>query len=185
MIPFIEDARQRLLKSGAIHIPQRCTTYAVLAEDPALPAAEWIFSYGLRGLRRFDTLSFVRFFGFPQAAALSEPQVFEDIVFHQPPQFHTNARVIVEIKRGGELRGVLLFIRLYFGETRIVDAWASQTSWSTPYVRLKAAASVRKGDLVEIGIQSDLSGNPAYTMKLARIVDGSARPIGEYAWSGD
>ncbi len=185
MIPFIEDARQRLLQSDAIHIPRQCTTYAVLAEDPKLSAAEWIFSYALRGLQRFDAVPFVRFFGFPQAAALSEPQVFEDIVFQQPPVLQTNARVVVEIKRDGELRGVLLFIRLHFGETRVVDTWNSQTSWATPYVRFKAATSVRKGDLVEMSIQSDLSGDPSYSLRLARIVNGSASEIGQYAWSGD
>jgi hypothetical protein len=185
MIPFIEDAKQRLLTFDATHIPQRCTTYAVLAEDPELHWAEWMFSYALRGLRRFDTLSFVRFFGFPRPAALSEPQVFEDIEFPQAPQLHTSTRCVAEIKRDGELRGALLFIRLDFGGKRVVDTWASETSWSTPYVRLKAATSVRKGDSVEINIESDLSGNPSYSLKLTHIVDGSAREIGQYAWSGD
>ena len=185
MIPFIDDARQRLLKSDATHIPRQCTTYAVLAEDPKLSAAEWIFSYGLRGLQRFDAVPFVRFFGFPQAAALSEPQVFEDIAFPQTPVLETNTRVVVEIKRDGELRGVLLFIRLHFGGTRVVNTWTSQTSWATPYVRFKQATPVRKGDLVEMSIQSDLSGDPSYFLRLARIVNGSASEIGQYAWSGD
>src|SRR5579872_1862538 len=83
MIPFIEDAKRRMLKPDAVHIPRRCTTHVVLARDPEMHWAEWAFSYALRGLRRFDDISFVRFFGFPQSAALSEPQVFEDFVFHQ------------------------------------------------------------------------------------------------------
>jgi hypothetical protein len=185
MIPFIEDAKQRLLTPDAIHIPQRCTTYVALVEDPKLRPAEWAFSYGMRGLQRFDALSFVRFFGFPLPAALSEPQVFENFVFRQAPQLRTNARLVVEIKRDGELRGVLFFIRLYLSETRVVDTWASQTIWSTPYVRLKAPISVRKGDVVEMNIQSDLSGNPSYSLTMAHKVNGSAREIGQYAWSGD
>jgi len=64
MIPFIEDAKDRLLTHDAIHIPQRCATYVVLAEDPKLRPAEWFLSYGMRGLQRFEDLSFVRFFGF-------------------------------------------------------------------------------------------------------------------------
>jgi hypothetical protein len=64
MIPFIEDAKRRLLKSDAIHIPWRCSTCAVLAEDPKLRAAEWTLSYFMRGCRPFEALDCVRFFGF-------------------------------------------------------------------------------------------------------------------------
>jgi hypothetical protein len=128
MIPFIEDAKRRLLTPDAIHIPHRCTTLIVLAEDPKLQLAEWAFSYLLRGLRPFDSLTFVRFFGFPYSPALSEPQVVEDFVFHQAPRLRTSTRLAVEIKRGGELRGVLFFIRLFVGETKVVDSWSSQTS---------------------------------------------------------
>jgi len=185
MIPFIEDAKRRLLVSNAIHIPRRCTTYGVLAEDPKLSLAERALSYAIRGFRRFDALFFVRFFGFPRSAALSEPQVFEDILFDRPQQLSTSTQLDIEIQRDGELRGVLFFIRLHFSETELVDTWASQTSWSTPYVRLEANTSVRKGDLVEVSIQSELSGNPTYSLKLVHKTHGRAREIGRYAWSGD
>jgi hypothetical protein len=185
MIPFVEDAKRRLLNADAIHIPRRCTTYAVLVEDPKLSAAEWMFSYGMRGLQGFEGLSFVRFFGFPQAAALSEPQVFEDIVFDGPVELQRDARLIMEIERDGELRGVLLFIRLGFGGTRVVDTWTSQTTWATPYVRLKRSTPVRAGDRVEVGIQSNLAGDPTYSLRLALITNGSARELGRYEWSGD
>jgi hypothetical protein len=185
MIPFIEDAKRRLLASDAIHIPQRCTTHVVLAEDPKLSLAERALSYGMRGFRRFDRLSFVRFFGFPPAASLSDPAVFEDIVFTQTPQLRVNTQLATEIKRDGQLRGVCFFIRLYFSETRVVDTLASQTSWSTPYVRLNANAPVKKGDIVEMKIESDLSGNPSYSLKLVHKADGSARELGRHMWSGD
>jgi hypothetical protein len=185
MIRFIEDAKRRLLTPDALHIPQRCTTYALLVEDPKLRLAEWVLSYGMRGLQPFEGLSFAWFFGFPHCAALSEPQVFEDFVFHEAPELQSNKRLVMELKRDGELRGVCFFIRLYIGETRIVDSWASQTAWSTPYIRLKAPTHVRKGEIVEMSIQSDLSGNPSYSLRLMHKVDGSAREIGQYAWSGD
>jgi len=185
MIPFIEDAKRRLLTPDAVHIPQRCTTHVVLAEDPKLRPAEWVLSYGMRGLRPFEGLSFVWFFGFPRPAALSEPQAFEDFVFREAPQLHTNTRLVMEIKRDGELRGVCFFIRLYVSETRVVDSWASPTAWCTPYVRLKATTPVRKGDFVEMSIQSDLSGNPSYSIQLMHHADGAVKEIGQYAWSGD
>jgi hypothetical protein len=185
MVPFIEDAKRRLLTADAIHIPQRCITHVVLVEDPQLRMAEWALSYGLRGFRAYDALPFVRFFGFPHRAALSEPHVFEDIVCSQVPKLHTSSRLTIEIKRDGELRGVCFFIRLYLSETNVVDTWAGHTSWSTPYVRLAASAAVKKGDLVEMSIQSDLSGNPSYSLKLVHFANGSARELGGYAWSGD
>ena len=101
------------------------------------------------------------------------------------PQLHTNTRLIMEIKRDGKLRGVCFFIRLYVSETRVVDTWVSPTAWSTPYIRFKAPTPVRKGDLVEMSIQSDLSGNPCYSLQLTHRVDGASREIGQYAWSGD
>jgi type I protein arginine methyltransferase len=185
MIPFIEDAKRRLLTPDAIHIPRRCTTHVVLAEDPQLTLPERAFSYLVRGFQRLESVSFVRFFGFPHEAALADPEVFEDIVFCQPMELHTNRELAVHILRDGQLRGVCFFIRLYLSESRMVDTWMSETSWSTPYVRLDAATSAKKGDVIQVNIRSDLSGNPAYTLTLAHCVDGSAREIGRYEWSGD
>jgi hypothetical protein len=185
MVRFVEDAKQRLLKPEALYIPLQSTTYAVLAEDPKLRPAEWALSYVMRGLRSFGGLSFVWFFGFPHSAALSEPQVFEDVVFRQPPQLRTNHRHVMEIKRDGELRGVCFFLRLQVGNTRVVDTWSSQTAWSTPYIRFKAPTPVRKGNKVEMHIQTDLSGNPSYALQLVLKAEGSAREIGRYEWSGD
>jgi hypothetical protein len=185
MIGSVEDAKRRLLTPDAIHIPQRCTTYVMLAEDPKLHWKEWLLSYAMRGLRPFDSLSFVWFFGFPHPAALSEPHVFEDFVFSETPQLQANTRLFMEIKRDGQLRGVCFFIRLYVSEKRVVDSWASHTTWCNPYVRFKAPAPVRKGDVVEMNIQSDLSGNPSYSMVLVHRADGAAKEIGRYAWSGD
>jgi hypothetical protein len=185
MVRFVEDAKRRLLTPDALHIPQRCTTYVVLAEDPKLPLADRVLSRAMRGLRPFEGLSFVWFFGFPHAAALSEPHVFEDIVSRQAIPLRTHTQLAMEIKRDGELRGVCFFIRVQVGETRVVDSWASQTAWSTPYVRLKAPALVRKGDRVDMIIQSDLSGNPSYSLQLAHHADGAVKELGRYAWSGD
>jgi len=185
MIPFIEDARQRFLTPDAIHIPERCTTYAVLGEDPKLSWAEWAFSYLLRELRPYEALSFVRFFGFPLKAALSEPQVFEEIVFSETPQLRTDKRLVMEVQRDGKLRGVLLFICLDFGEAGVVNTWTSQTSWPTPYVRFRSPESVRRGDLVEMSVRTDLAGDPRYAIEVTHRAEGSARVIGEYAWVGD
>jgi protein arginine N-methyltransferase 1 len=185
MVAFIEDAKRRLLTPDAVHIPCRCTTHVVLAEDPRLSPAEWAFSYAMRGLQPFDGLPFVRFFGFPADAVLSEPEVFEDFVFAQPPRLRTDARLVMEVKRDGELRGICFFIRLHVSETRVIDTLASHTTWSTPYVRLKSPVPVSKGDVVELGVQSDLSGNPTYSVQLAHKTGGSAREVGRYEWSGD
>ncbi len=185
MIPFIEDAKRRLLTPDAAHIPRRCVTCAVLAEDPTLTLAERTFSYALRGFRRLDRLPFVRVFGFRRWDALSEPYVFEDFTFRQAQSFRQRVRLDMEIKRDGVLRGVFFFLRIYFTDTRVLDTWASPTCWETPFVRFKQPTRVKAGDRVELCLQSDLSGTPRYSLRLAQQVNGSARPIGEYAWSGD
>ena len=185
MVPFIEDARQRFLTPDAIHIPQRCTTHVVLVEDPKLSLADRALGYVVRGFQRFEELTFVRYFGFPHTAWLTEPAVFEDIEFRQAPRLSTKSQIAMEIKRDGELRGVLFFIRLTFSEKHVVDTWASQTSWATPYIRLKDNTPVKKGDVVEVSIDTELSGNPRYALKLQHRVNGTATEIGGYAWSGD
>jgi protein arginine N-methyltransferase 1 len=185
MIPFIEDAKRRLLTPDAVHIPERCVTCAVLAEDPTLTLAERTFSYALRGCHRLDRLPFVRVFGFRPRDALSEPYVFEDFAFRQAQQFRRSVRLEMEITRDGVLQGVFFFLRIYFNETRVLDTWASQTCWETPFVRFKQPTRVKKGDRVELCIQSDLAGTPRYSLQLAHQVSGSAKRIGEYAWSGD
>ena len=185
MVPFVADASARFLGPRAVHVPSRCTTLAVLAEDPKLSPAEWALSWVLRELKPFEALSFVRFFGFPHAAALSEPQVFEDILLGEPWAPDAGRKLVFEVKRDGVLRGVLLYIRLQLSETTVIDTWESQTSWSTPYVRLKTNTPVRKGDIVEMDVQSDLSGNPSYGVKLALVAGDASRSIGDYAWSGD
>jgi hypothetical protein len=185
MIPFIEDAKQRLLAPDAAYIPQRCVTCAVLAEDPTLTLAERTFSYVLRGFQRLDHLPFVRVFGFRPRDALSEPNVIEDFTFCQVQQLRRSVRLDIEIKRDGVLQGVFFFLRIYFNETRVLDTWASPTCWETPFVRFKQPTRVKEGDRVELCIQSDLSGTPTYSLQLAHQVNGSAKRIGEYAWSGD
>jgi hypothetical protein len=185
MIPFIEDAKRRLLAPNAVHIPQRCVTCAVLAEDPTLTRAERTFSYVLRGFQRLDRLPFVRVFGFRQRDALSEPYVFEDFSFRQMQQLRHSVRLDMEIKRDGVLQGVLFFLRIYFSETRVLDTWATPTCWETPFVRFKQPARVKEGDHVELCIQSDLSGTPSYSLQMTHRANGSTKCIGAYAWAGD
>jgi hypothetical protein len=185
MIPFIEDAKRRLLVPDAMHIPQRCVTCAVLAEDPTLTLAERSLSYVLRGFRRLDRLPFVRVFGFRSRDALSEPYVFEDFTFCQAQQFRRGVRLDMEIKRDGVLRGVFFFLRIYFSETRVLDTWATPTCWETPFVRFKQPARVKEGDHVELCIRSDLSGTPSYSLQMTHRGDGSAKRIGAYDWAGD
>lgn len=185
MIPFIDDARRRFLTPDAIHIPHRCATHVVLVEDPHLHWSEWLLSYALRGFQPFETLSFVRFFGFPPAAALSQPHAFEDIRFAEPPSLRTENSLRIEIQRDGTLRGILFFIRLHFGEQRLVDTWASQTTWATPYIRFRSATPVRQGDTIELSVQTDLSASPKYAVKAAHRKQGALTEIGAYEWVGD
>jgi hypothetical protein len=185
MIPFIEDAKRRLLTPDAVHIPQRCVTCAVVAEDPTLTLAESAFSYVLRGFQRLDRLSFVRVFGFRPQDALSEPSVIEDFTFRDEQQFQHSLRLDMTIQRDGLLQGVFFFLRIYFNDTRVLDTWASPTCWETPFVRFKKPTRVKAGDRVELCIQSDLSGTPSYSLQMAHQANGSAQRICEYAWFGD
>jgi protein arginine N-methyltransferase 1 len=185
MIPFIEDAKRRLLTPDAVHIPQRCVTCAVLAQGPTLTVAERAFSYVLRGFQRLDRLPFVRVFGFQPQDALSEPYVFEDFTLRQEQELQRNVRLDMEIKRDGVLQGVFFFLRIFFNDTRLLDTWASHTCWEQPFVRFQQPTRVKKGDRAQLCIQSDLSGTPRYSLQLAHQVNGSAQPIGEYVWAGD
>lgn len=184
MVPFIEDVKRRMLTPDAVHIPKRCTTYAVLTEDPRLRLREAIFSYCARGFKRFNSLSFVRFFGFPASAVLSEPKIFEDIAFDAAPELQNDRQLRFEILRDGQLRGVCFFIRLHLDDTNRVDTWEHRTNWFIPYVRLKAATSVKKGDLVEVSVRADISGNPTYSLRLTHTTGTSTREIGSHSWSG-
>ena len=185
VLPFVEDAKRRLLKPGAQHIPWRCTTYFVLAEDPTLSWSERALSYCLRGFSAYEGLRFVRFFSFPAAAALAEPTIFEDFVFAETPALRNSRRAVVKIERDGLLRGAHFFIRLHLGVDKVVDTRSGQTSWSTPFLRFDAPTSVRKGDEIEVSIDTDLSANPTYTLIVKKTVRGEAGEIGRYAWSGD
>ena len=185
MIPFIADAKRRLLAPGAIHIPQRCETLVVPVEEPRLRPKEWALSFALRGFSSYEPLRFVRGFGFPHSAALLKPQAFEDFVFDRDLPLGGSQQLVFEIERDGALRGACFFIRLHLSDAHVVDTWKGQTSWSTPYVRLVANTPVRKGDLVEMTVRSDLSANPSYSLKLVLRSGASAREIGDYAWSGD
>jgi PRMT5 arginine-N-methyltransferase len=184
MVPFVEDAKRRMLTRDAVHIPRRCTTYAVLTEDPRLRLRETIFSYCARGFKRLDALSFLRFYGFPASAILSKPEIFEDIEFDRPADVDNNRRLRFEITRDGRLRGVCFFIRLHLDAKRCVDTWESRTNWFIPYVRLKAATSVKRGDLVEVSVHADISGNPTYSLRFLHTTGTSTREIGSHSWSG-
>jgi hypothetical protein len=130
-------------------------------------------------------LRFVRFFSFPLAAALAEPAIFEDFVFAEVPSLRTSRQVVVRIERDGLLRGVHFFIRLHLAIDKVIDTRSGQTSWSTPFLRFDAPTPVRKGDEIEIFIETDVSANPTYALSVRRTVRGDTTEIGRYAWSGD
>jgi hypothetical protein len=185
MVAFIEDAKRRLLTPDAVHIPQRCTTWAVLAEDPKLTLAETAFSYAMRNFHRLEALPFVRVLGFRPSCTLSEAHLFEDFVFRQEQELRPRVCLDMEVTRDGLLHGVFFFLRLYFTETRMIDTWPSNTVWATPFVRFRTPTPVKKEDRVEVVIQSDISGTPSYSLRMTHRADGSATMIGEYAWAGD
>jgi hypothetical protein len=186
VVPFVEDAKRRLLKPGAVHIPWRCTTYFVLAEDPTLRFSERALGYCLRGFAAYEGLRFVRFFSFPLAAALTEPAIFEDFVFAETSVTRTSRRVAVTIERDGMLRGAHFFIRLHLGGRNVIDTRSGQTSWSTPFLRFDAPTPVRKGDEIEVSIETDLFANPTFALIVRRTTrDGGVTKIGHYVWSGN
>ena len=184
MVPFIEDVKRRMLTPDALHIPRRCTTYAILTEDPKLRFRETLFSYCARGFKRFESLSFVRFFGFPRSAVLSEPQVFEDIVFTAAPDLLARHELRFEVLRDGRLRGICFFIRLFLDESNCVDTWEHRTNWFIPYVRLKEPTAVKKGDLIDVSVSADIAENPRYSLRFTHTQGRLTREIGSYAWSG-
>ncbi len=185
MVPFVADARTRFLTPDAVHIPFRCVTDARLCEDPRLNPAEWALSWLLREGKPYAQLSFVRFFGFPEAAVLAEPAVFEDLWLASATPGRTRREVDFRIRRDGLLRGVCLSIRLFLDEDHAVDTFESHTSWATPFVRLQAATPVKAGETITMTVEADLSASPAYELALSRRTDGEAVEIGRYAWSGD
>lgn len=185
VVPFVADAKQRLLKPDAIHIPWRCTTYVVLAEDPPLHLAERALSYCMRGFGTYEDLRFVRFFSFPGSAALTAPAVFEDFKFAEKLELKASRRITFTAERDGEVRGMHFFVRLHFPGDRTVDTRTGQTSWATPFVRFDAATPVRKGDTLEAVAETDLTANPRYAISVTRNDGGRVTEIGRYAWSGD
>jgi protein arginine N-methyltransferase 1 len=185
MVPFVADARTRFLAPGAMHIPCRCITEARLCEDPRLGPAEWALSWLLRGATAFERLSFVRFFGFPAEAVLSDPEVFEDILLADAIPGTTRREVLFSVKRDGLLRGLCLSIRLFLDPDHVIDTWASHTSWSTPYLRLPAATPVEAGETITMTVETDLSASPSYSVVLRRGSGATGAEIGRYAWSGD
>jgi hypothetical protein len=139
----------------------------------------------MRGFRRLGAFPFIRVLGFRPVAALSKPHVFEDFVFREEQPLRRNVRLVIEVTRDGVLHGVFFFLRLHFGESSVLDTWHSHTTWATPFVRFKTPTAVKRGDRVELGIQSDLSENPTYSLEMLQQENGSARLIGRYAWAGD
>jgi hypothetical protein len=184
-VPFVTDAKRRLLKPDAIHIPWRCTTFVVLAEDPKLRMAEWALGYCLRGLELYEKLRFVRFFSFPGSAALTAPAVFEDLKFIETHNPETRRRIEVTVERDGQLRGAHFFIHLHLAGDRIIDTRTGQTSWSTPFVRFDTPTPVRRGEILEVTVQTELSANPSYAISVVQRENGRITEIGRYAWSGD
>jgi protein arginine N-methyltransferase 1 len=185
MVRFVADARQRFLTPDAVHIPFRCITEARLCEDPRLGAAERLLSWILRGGKPYERLSFVRYFGFPSTAVLSRPQTFEDILLSEAVPSAGRREVTFQVERDGTLRGVCLSIRLFLDDAHVVDTWESQTSWSTPFIRLPAGVSVTTGEVVVMTVETDLSDSPSYAMTLRRRTAAGDAEIGHYAWRGD
>lgn len=186
MVPFIEDAKARLLKHGAMHVPARCTTYFFPSALPEQSITENIFNFLLRGCRPIRRMPIVLMYGYRTSAMLAEPQIFEDIIFTEPLNLESRRVNEFRVTRKGYWDALIFFIRLYVDSNHIIDSLASRTNWYLPYIRpFTSPVKVQQGDIIKVESSISLgSGNPRYNVICRHGRNGSLNEIANHSWSG-
>lgn len=186
MVSFIQDAKQRHLVPGALHIPVRCRTFLFPTMPPALSFLERIFSYCARGGRFSRSIKMMYHFGFREDSILSSPILCEDIQFSENSLLTGSQRYVFEAIRSGPWDGVGFFIKLDIGDGSTLDSFKLRTNWYIPVVRpFSRAIPIRKGDKLEVDLSFQLErGSPHYTLRCYRNEGGYSEFLGEYSWQG-
>lgn len=186
MIPFVRDAKARLLKPNAVHLPLRCRTYFFPTARPPHTFAEAAFNLLARGGRLLRSLPTVMMYGHRADAMLSDPLVFEDFDFSHELPVAEKRRSEFTVTRDGLWEAFTFFIRLAVDEEHVIDALAERTNWHLPYVRPFARPiAVRKGDTVRVDSTACYQdANPSYRLVCSLHGRGSVVPVADYSWSG-
>ncbi len=186
MVPFLEDAKRRFLKSNAVHIPNRCRTYFFPSAMPRQTLAERVLGFLSRGGRRVQDMPLVLMFGYRSDAMLAEPELFEDLVLDEPIPEEEVRRSSFTVTRDGLWDGVVFFLRLSLGPDSEINTLTSRTNWYLPYVRpFSKPIPVQLGDTIEIdSISSRVDVTAKYEIVCRVGRGGELSEVARHCWSG-
>ncbi|HEX2094716.1 MAG TPA: amino acid adenylation domain-containing protein, partial [Longimicrobiaceae bacterium] len=179
----------RLLKPDGVQVPRRCVTRIAAVELPdevhEEPALEEIAAYYAEKIfeaqgHRQDVKMCVR--NFPRDHILSDPDVFEDLLFTAPLDPEYSRTVELTLTRDGRLDGFLMWIQLYMWEELDVDSLEHECCWLPMFFpAFYPGVEVRAGDVLRAECSVLLADNgvhPEYRIEgeLHR-VDGRVEPF--------
>ena len=157
----LTDARERLLKPGALSLPPRAELRCALASG--LPASS---PHRLADVEGFD-LSAFELLARPvlslqprrsgQIEQRSDPVSAMRMDYDSPAPFGQMAETVVVQSRGGRIEGIVQWLALDFGngETLENDPFAQDpgSSWGVPYTPLITPIDTRPGDTLAIRLR--------------------------------
>jgi len=187
MVPVVNDAKMRFLKSDPIFIPYACSTFICPVSPLKFPLMDRMISSLGGGCFSISKPGFYNVFNFPEPNVLDKPQEAEHIIFQDTIQLKEKRDIQFKISRRCQLSGFLLYLKLFVDPHTVVDSLHQKTSWLTPYIKMfKSPIELNQGDIIHVRFTKDISTlNPTYGIKVRVCISKTKKEYNKkYSWTG-
>jgi hypothetical protein len=181
MAAIVHDAKRRLLREDAVHIPASCTVHVapVHAEDPGR---------GSFLARHFQRVFFgapvetplYQIWNFPRENLLTESQVYEHREFATDFPLEDRRHLTFTAERETPFTGFLFWVDLGLDAEARIDTF-NGTTWGAGYLQVaREPLQLESGDRVVLETYQDLRASPRYRFTATHVRDGHATDLGTH-----
>jgi SAM-dependent methyltransferase len=174
IVAWISDARKRLLRPGAVMMPQRLRVWVAAVElfDDHRLISDWLlpelpYDYSSAHRRAARTLWFTDIL---PGHLLGQPEVAADIDLTTAPDETTISTGLVQVDNNGTVHGLACWFDSLLCPGVTVDNGPTRTnsSWSQGFLPLAEPLSVTAGDQLDFGISVSADGEH-WTWQVERV----------------
>lgn len=176
MVPFIEDAKKRLLHEHAIFIPEIVHSLVVPVQKPK-GATPWLMQLSNILYWWKNPPKKMAIMNFPRTCFKSKPALFEDFVLEKSIDLYPQKSFVFKLEEAGIFNGFLFWIHVAFDKNTRLDC-LNGTSWCSVFVPVENI-ECQSGAQILLETHSDLSGPPKYCLNTRVIQNGKTRVLRE------
>lgn len=180
MASAVSDAKERLLKPGAVLIPLGCKVQC--APIPPInmsskPFPIKIYERFFYNVRKNENRYHV--WNYPRTDLLCEPQIYENKDFTGEIRLIEESNLRFEMKQTGKFGGFLFWNNIEVTDESAIDCFKG-TTWGCVYIPFcEGQIEVKPGDQIVLNCYQDLTHSPRYFFSGTLVRDNKIIELGE------